>query len=248
MRILVTSVALLLPAGAISAIVVDSPASTSDASGRDVVQAAAPGHTSTSTTAVPVPATSSPTSTVVATTTTRRPPTAATATTAKAVTTTPARPTRPTIQTIPIAPTPANLPPATSWQAEKNGVSVRIRIEPASPIAGQPVLFVIDIVSAQPCCIILVGFGEGSLGASNLAEACSGAEPMTAGASTFDTSHAYAAPGAYRATISVDTDPCPFTTPPVGRAATPDVTVEACFAVGPGTAGQAGCRPSFGGS
>ncbi|MGI8807800.1 MAG: hypothetical protein ACR2KK_08170 [Acidimicrobiales bacterium] len=126
-------------------------------------------------------------------------------------------------------------------------MSVRMRIEPASPSAGQPVRFVIDVSSAEPCCIILVGFGEGSANAANVTEVCSGTEELSPGASTFETTHAYAAPGAYRAILSVDAGgPCPQTAPPGGRAGTSDVIIEACFAVGPGTAGQAGCTPRLG--
>ena len=122
-----------------------------------------------------------------------------------------------------------------------------MRIEPASPVAGQPVRFVIDVSSAQPCCIILVGFGEGSATAANVTEVCSGDEPLDTGASTFDTTHAYAVPGAFRATISVDAgDVCPQTAPPGGRVGTPDIIIDACFAVGPGSAGQTGCTPRLG--
>lgn len=245
-RILVASVALLLSAGALSATVVDSPPSTSNAAGQpaggpEMVHSAVPDDTTTSTTAVVGPTTTSPSSTILATTTTRRP---STATTAKAVTSPTVVSTRPPIRTIPTTP---NVPPATSWQADKNGVNARVRIEPPSPSAGQPVRFVIDVSSAEACCIILVSFGEGSATASNLAEVCTGTEPLSPGSSTFETTHAYAAPGAYRAMLTVDAGgPCPQTAPPGGRAGTPDVIIEACFAVGPGTAGQAGCTPRLG--
>ena len=245
-RILVASVALLLSAGALSATVVDSPPSTSNASGQpaggpEVVQSAVPDDTTTSTTVVVGPTTTSPSSTILATTTTRRP---STATAAKSVATSTVASTRPPIRTIETTP---NVPPATSWQAGKNGVSARMRIEPASPIAGQPVRFVIDVSSTEVCCLILVHFGEGPATASNLPEVCSGTEPLSTGSSTFETTHAYAAPGAYRATLSVSAgDPCPQTAPPGGRVGTSDVIIEACFAVGPGTAGQAGCKPRLG--
>jgi hypothetical protein len=242
-RILLASIALLLVAGGVSASVVESPASTPTASGRPT----APDGTTT-TTAAAAPATTSSSSTTVAstvpaTTTTRRP---ATATTVRAVTTT-VPSTRPPIQTIPIRPTAPNLRPATSWQADKNGVSARVHIEPAAPLAGQPVRFVIDVTSTKVCCIIMVDFGDGSLGASNLAEVCSGAEPLSPGGDTFETTETYAAPGAYRATILASAgDICPQSAPPGGRVGTPDVIIAACFAVGPGTAGQGGCRPGFG--
>jgi hypothetical protein len=242
-RSLLASIALLLVAGAVSAAVIDTPASTPTASGR----ATAPDGTTTTVTAAPATTSSSSTTvatTVLATTTTRRP---TTATTARAVTASTVPSTRPPIQTIPIPPTLPNLRPASSWQADKNGVSARVHIEPASPVAGQPVRFVIDVSSAQACCIILVIFGDGSLGASNLAEVCSGAEPLSPGPETFETTHTYPAPGAYRATVSIeDGNSCPQSAPPGGRVGTPDVTIEACFAVGPGTAGQGGCRPGFG--
>jgi hypothetical protein len=126
-------------------------------------------------------------------------------------------------------------------------VSALVRIEPASPLAGQPVRFDIDVSSPKACCIILVGFDEDGATASNLAEVCSGAEPLIPGGDAFETTHTYAAPGAYRASISVIAgDSCPQSAPPGGRAGTPDLIIDACFAVGPGTAGQGGCLPSPG--
>jgi hypothetical protein len=242
-RILLVSIALLLVAGALSAAVVDSPASTPTASGQPIPP---DGTTSTMAAAGPASTSSSTTiaTTALASTTTRRP---TTVTTAKAAIASTVPSTRPPIQTIPIRPTVPNLRPAASWQADKNGVSARVHIEPASPLAGQPVRFVIDVTSADVCCIILVTYGESSIGASNLAEVCSGTEPLSPGGDTFETTHTYAAPGAYRATISaIAGDTCPQTTPPGGRVGTPDVIIDACFAVSPSTAGQGGCLPGFG--
>ncbi len=245
-RILVASIALLLSAGALSATVVDSPPSASNAYGQparepQVVQSTMLDDTTTSTTAVIGPTTTFPSSTIPSTTTTRRP---SSPTTAKAVTTSTVASTRPPIRAIPTTP---NVAPATSWQSDKNGVSARVRIEPPSPSAGQPVRFVIDVSSAEECCVILVSFGEGSATASNVTEVCNGTEPLSPGSSTFETTHAYATPGAYRATIVVDADgPCPQSAPLGGRVGSSDVTIEACFAVGPGTAGHAGCAPRLG--
>jgi hypothetical protein len=126
-------------------------------------------------------------------------------------------------------------------------VTARVHIEPTSPAAGQPVRFVIDVSSAEPCCIIVVLFGEGSASAANVTEVCTGSEPVGPGSSTFETTYAYSAPGAYRAGISVDAGAmCPQTAPPGGRVGVPDVIIDACLAVGPGTVGQAGCRPRVG--
>jgi len=240
-RVLLAGVALLLPAGVLSAATVDPPPTTSAAAGgAGPAQPAAPvDTTTTTTTAVVVPATTSPSSTIATTTTTRRPSTASTPTTAKAVTASTVAPGRPPIQTIPTTP---RIPPATSWQADKNGVSARVRLEPAAPIAGQPVRFVIDVSSAEDCCIIAVSFGDGSVSASNLTEVCSGSEVLTPGAFTFETDNVYGAPGAYRAGISIDAGgSCPQSAPPGGRVGTSDVLIDACFAVGPAPAGQDGC-------
>lgn len=242
-RILVASIALLLSGGALSAAVVDSPPSSSEAAGEAVrapeaVQPTIPEVTTTTTTAVAAPTTTFPPPTTAASPTTRRP---SPPTTSKAVTTSVVASARPPIRT---TTTIANIRPATSWQADKNGVSARVHIEPAQPSAGQPVRFVIDVSSAEACCIILVTFGDGSVGASNLTEVCGGVEQLDPGSTTFETTNTYAAPGAYRATLSLDAGgPCPQSAPPGGRAGTPDVIIEACFAVGPGTAGQAGCTP-----
>lgn len=244
-RVLVASVALLLPAGVLSAAVVEPPASTPAPAGRaESAQPAAPADTTTTSTTAAVVPTASPSSTVATTATTRRPTNATTATTAKAptaTTLTPTRPTRPPIQTIPTTP---RVRPATFWEANRNGVSARVRIEPASPNAGQPVRFVVDVSSAEDCCLIFVSFGEGTATATNLTEVCGGAEPLGPGAGTYETTHTYGAPGAYRANFSIEAGgPCPGSAPPGGRAGAFDVSIQACFAVGPAPAGQEGCRP-----
>ena len=50
------------------------------------------------------------------------------------------------------------------------------------------------------------GRGDIIAAASNLPEVCSGSEVLDPGPTTFETTHAYAAPGAYQAIISADAD------------------------------------------
>lgn len=42
-----------------------------------------------------------------------------------------------------------------SWAIEENGISIRVRIEPARPVAGEPLRFVVDTVttSGDYCCV-----------------------------------------------------------------------------------------------
>jgi len=141
-----------------------------------------------------------------------------------------------------------NVPPASEWSSEQNGVSARMRIDPPAPVAGQPVRFLLDVASAQPCCTVLLDFGDGSAGfALNNSHSCQGPSPMTPGAHSAVTSHTYAA-GAHKVTLMVMAgDPCsqaplpPGSPPPVP--VSHGVSLTGCVAVGPGTAGQAGCSP-----
>ena len=73
-------------------------------------------------------------------------------TTPSTTTTTTALPAKATATTVPVRPSvaPGNLAPAGSWQAKADGVSVTLRIEPARPVAGQPIRFYIDAWASTP--------------------------------------------------------------------------------------------------
>ena len=247
---LIALIGLLLPAGVLAATSV-APGATSDAQvgaagfGVDGLFDERPTTTAaiSSTTGVTVGAPSSST-----------PPTTRPATT----TTTARRPGTTVATLVPGGPAPAttpatgipNAPPASSWAGDgTGGVRARLRIEPAAPVAGQPVRFVIDISSPDPCCTILVGFGDGAGGwGLNNGRSCETSPPLAPGPLTVSTSHTYTKAGAYKVILSAFSgDSCQHRIlnpeegpglPFVGA-----VNLTACIGVGPGSAAQAGCSP-----
>ena len=164
-------------------------------------------------------------------------------------TTTTKRPATPT--TVPLNDpnwlTVPNIAPAGTWQTQANGVSMRLRIEPAVPIAGQPVRFFMEVSGPGACCMVSLTFGEGTESfLVNSTVSCTPGNTSSSGPHRFVASHTYASPGAYKARmVSVGGDLCgiephdpfdvhwnPF------LAGNP---IDACIAVGPGPAGAAGC-------
>ena len=152
----------------------------------------------------------------------------------------------------PTGPPPTGIPnvsPASAWSGDRDGVSARMRIDPPAPVAGQSVRFLLDFSSAEPCCTVLLDFGDGSGGFSlNNDRSCGTSPPLTAGPQRATAGHVYANPGAYKASLVVFAgDSC--SQPPLAPGSPPpmpvihSVSFDACLAVGPGTAGQSGCSP-----
>ena len=238
-RGLVGGVALLLTAGIVSAATVDPvPPTTLAADGR--VTPAGLGQaslldepTTTSSTVVrPVP----PSITVApSTTSSTKPSTTTTTTSVKPAATT-------TLPTMPAG----NIRPASSWQGSAPGVSVKMRIEPAAPTAGQPVRIDLDVSGVDACCYVFLEFGDNSARfAMNNEWACQGVSPLTPGPHSTVVTHTYAEPGAYLAYVQVmDGDLC--TLPPIpptdGPVPLHHVGMHACVAVGPRAATE-GCAP-----
>lgn len=247
-------VTVLLPAGVLAASVVDPRPSTSlSVEGRAGVAAIAasalledPVASATApVTAVQPPPAAAPAT--PATSTSTKPPTPTTATTIKAATTTVppgASPIDPNHFAIP------NIAPAGAWQSKANGVSARMRIDPAVPTAGQPVRFLIEVSSAGACCVVMLDFGDGSEGFGvNKERLCSDPSPFSPGPHSSVTTHTYAGPGAYKATLSVlSGDICAL--PAITPGSQPPIPwingapINACIAVGPGAAGHVGCSPN----
>lgn len=167
--------------------------------------------------------------------------TSSTVTTVSRPTTTTTRPpqTSPTWSVPPGAPPIpyTTIPGGSSWSNRAGERSVRMHIEPAAPVAGQPVTFVVDEVIAQdPCCVVAIKFGDSSY--SNLG---GGTCDSPTSLRDLRITHTYAAPGAYEAVLSTVTFPCgPITGDPPHRAIH-GVGLHACIVVGPGDAGAAGC-------
>ena len=252
-RVLVAAVAVLLPAGALAATTVGSPTVARDGrvgatglSAAELEEERARATSSTSVTVTPAPpppalAPPGPTTgPVPAAPTTRAPPGATTPTLPPGA---PLPPTGPPPTGIP------NIEPASSWSVEGNGVTARIRLEPASPVAGQPVRFRVDVSSTDPCCTIMLDFGDGSNGFSmNNGRPCESSPPLRPGPLSTVATHTYAAAGAYKASLNVFSgDSC--ANPPLAPGAPPpppfigSAAISACVGVGPGSAAQQGCSP-----
>jgi hypothetical protein len=116
-----------------------------------------------------------------------------------------------------------------------------MHIEPASPVAGQPVTFVVDeLVTQDPCCAVALMFGDAP-GFSNLTGgSCQSPTSLT----NLSMAHTYAAPGAYEVVLAAVTFPCG---PRIGDPPHPAIHgdgLRVCVVVGPGQAGAAGCTPA----
>lgn len=255
MRTLVACVALLLPAAAWSASTVNPGGSTTVAAGGRV-GATGLGHASLveepstgpgiveasttvpTTTPAPAPAPASSTTTVRPTTTapvTTRPPAGG----GTAATLPPGAP-------LPNLPPPGGIPnitPASSWRLDHAGMSARMWMEPASPVAGQPVRFTVEYSSAEPCCAVMVDYGDSSAGLwINGPRSCDQPSTMTAGSHRAVSTHTFAEAGVYRGMITLARETClpsPGMSPTPAPIVQPDaVSQMTCVPVGPGTAGQ----------
>ena len=247
-RALVAALVVLLPAGAFAAVALGSDTRGAPGAGGRVdaagfVQEAvigaepdpAPNTTAGPSTTVVLPKPTLPTTTLPrGTTPTSRPP-------APSTTLLPRPPAGPTTST-----TAAPAGPTDHWSRTANGVTVRLRMEPALPVAGQPVTFVVEQVSAPTtCCIVHLSFGDGSdtslLGSTGTA-VCDNPTNSHAGLTT---RHTFAQSGAYEVLLIVATVPCRLEVVD-GRPVPPSITgteIRACVPVGPGTALPPTCVP-----
>jgi hypothetical protein len=121
-------------------------------------------------------------------------------------------------------------PQTTSWSADRDGVSLRMRMEPAAPVPGQPVRFIFDISSVQPCCATGLNFGDSQDYLPVAPGNCSANSNVT----DFAVSHTYEHPGVYKVRFLAATIPCHVAvvdgTPVPPTIVGADIT--ACIAVG----------------
>lgn len=243
-RALIASLAVLLPAGVLSAVSAWEPGSTAIAAGgvatASVGMEGVPDEPVTTTTTIPASATSTPRPEVPTslrpTATTTRPPAATTTT----------RPREPT-STLPTT-TVATTPLPSKWSATNAQLSVSVRMEPAAPVAGQPVTFTLTVAPGVGCCLAaLIGFGdEGENPATSpgdhaiaASQACGSQSPGSG-----VKAHTYAQPGAYRAVLRVVGLEC-LPEPDQNGVATGwmvAVEVPMCVGVGPGAEARE-CAP-----
>jgi hypothetical protein len=237
-------IAALLPAGVFAAATVDADRAGNDqrvlAAGFER-EGIAPSPPATDapvvTTTVPVPPPS--------TTTTVRLPASTVTTVARATTPTtlwPPGPPLPTGTVPPLQFPPPGAPPiptstiptGSSWSSAGDGVSVRMHIEPAAPMAGQPVTFVVDeLITQDPCCAVGLMFGDSPTFYNLTGGSCQSPTSLT----NLSMSHTYTAPGAYEVQLATATFPCgPIVGDPPHRAIH-GVGLHVCVVVGPGRAG-----------
>jgi hypothetical protein len=131
-------------------------------------------------------------------------------------------------------------PSASTWSKTANGITVRMHIEPATPVAGSPVTFVIDEVTAPVTCCIIHLVPDGTTipvpgaGGENREIGICGSPPATR--SGLSHTHTFAEPGVYAVLLMVLTTPCQM--PAVGAPAVPPpngLDLQACLTVGPVT-------------
>ena len=239
-RALTASLAVLLPAGVLSAVSAWEPGSTAIAAGGRVgtasvgVEGVADEPIATTTT---IPASTSTPRTVVPTSV---PPTSTNRRPAATTTTRPSEPTS-SLPTTTVATTP--LP--SRWSAANGQMSVSVRMEPAAPVAGETVTFTLTVAPGVGCCLAaLIGFGdEGEAPptspgdhAVSVSQACGRQNPGS-GAKV----HTYAQPGAYRAVarvVGLECLPEPDQNGvPTGQLIA--VEIPMCVGVGPGAPARA---------
>lgn len=253
-RSLMASVAVLVAAGGLAAATVDppAPATVVAADGRagatglgqaDLLDEPAP-------TVTVAPAATSTTAAVASLTTTTKGPD-------RPTTTKPPNPRAPATTTataeVPaywktMPNPPGYLPAASSWEAKGEGVSVRMRLEPSAPVAGQPVRIHLDYAGVSACCLVQLHFGDGTphFLANHEPMPCVKGGALSPGSRSTVVSHTYATPGAYRVLLTVmDADLCtlPANPAPADENLVHHVELFACIAVGPGTASEPGCEP-----
>ena len=142
---------------------------------------------------------------------------------------------------------PGYLPAASSWEAKADGVSVRMRIDPPEPVAGEPVRMLLDYTGVHACCIVHVHFGDDSPPfAANHNPPCVAGGTLSPGSHSTVVTHTYDLRAAYRVLVKIlDGDLCTLPPVPVPGAPAPLHHVEmfACIAVGPGIPLTPGCDP-----
>lgn len=207
-----------------STTVVAGPAGLSEPS---LVEDPVPSTTSSSTTAVSVAR-----PTVPSTSTTVARPVVTTSTTSTTVA--PSTSTRPTTTT-------TTVPVPSRWSGTDRELTVTVRMEPAAPVAGVPVRFVVEASDYPGCCLGAMAFGdESGTEAFNLERGC--LQPRSTKAVV---THTYAEPGAYQASVSAVVLPCSIRGSDDGVAYWAQgrsVTSNACVGVGPGPEARACVR------
>jgi hypothetical protein len=116
-----------------------------------------------------------------------------------------------------------------------------MRMEPADPVAGQPVSFFVELSPVEACCIAHLTFGDGSATPLAVDASCTHSSDMVRTVAT----HTYAAPGAYKVLLLTATVPC---APPStdGQPWIRGANINACVVIGTSSfssSSKAACVP-----
>ncbi|MDQ4068243.1 MAG: hypothetical protein M3203_02000 [Actinomycetota bacterium] len=123
-----------------------------------------------------------------------------------------------------------------SWSAENDGISVRLRMDPAEPAAGQPVTFSVKVSSGHVgCCVAHLASGDGSSTPVINASCTNGSDTLRG-----VTTHTYDTAGDYKPFLVVATVPC-GPPPSDDRPWIRGVDLTACVVVGSSSVGKAAC-------
>ena len=130
-------------------------------------------------------------------------------------------------------------PPTSSWTNTTGDVNARIRMEPATPLPGQPVRFHVEVSAPSACCAVNLSYGDGTMAPIPPA----GCEfPRSR---TFTFTHAFAAAGSYELLLVNSTFPCDgkivdgrFIEPPIYGS-----SIQTCIGVGLPAASRPACEP-----
>ncbi len=243
--VVLAMLAVLLPAGVLASVTVQSPVPNPD---RPVAAAAlahellaeddAVGPAFVTTTVAPLPP--APTTTIgppTAPTTTKPKPAVATTTTTTLISGVP----------LPgLAPVPKPNPPTSSWTNTTGDVIARMRMEPANPLPGRPVQFYVEVMAPTACCAVNLSYGDGTMAPIPPA----GCEFPRA--RTFTFTHTFAAAGSYELLLVNSTQPCDpkvvdgrFIEAPIYGS-----SIQTCIGVGLAPPSRPACEPfvHFGGN
>ena len=182
---------------------------------------------------------------VVATTVAPLPPAPRTTIGAPSTTTKPKPAVAPTTTTTPVAAeprpglAPVPNPQTSSWTNISGDVTARMRMEPATPLPGQPVKFYVEVMAPSACCAVNLSYGDGIMAPIPPA----GCEFPRARTLTF--THTYAAPGSYELLLVNSTQPCDpkvvdglFIPAPIYGS-----SIQTCIGVGLAAPSRPACEP-----
>ncbi len=136
-------------------------------------------------------------------------------------------------------PVPNPNPPTSTWRNTSGDVTAHMRMEPATPLPGQPVHFYVDVMAPTACCAVNLSYGDGTMAPIPPA----GCEFPRARTLTF--THTFASPGNYELLLVNSTFPCDGRVVD-GRLIQPPIygsSIQTCIGVGLADPSRPACEP-----